>query len=270
MPIAYQYQWPAVAAQALTANGGASGLISIANTDGFYVTQIARLKGTALADLDVQVLEVISPTQLYVGSVIAGGQDRRYRAQGLDVSTYTTAASSTIEAAQQNKRLPSPSTVMQAGFEAEPILAHRHLLVDGRGQPAYTPGTLRTVRASAVLTNAYVATSSLDISKSNFAEFLVKFTLGSLTNAIIKFDISDDGTVWYPAQMESNGATTVSGDEAQTRMLQSAMVLQPATAGATYYTFGSQQLGNWMRAQIIGTGVVTNSLAEIKAYAGVL
>jgi hypothetical protein len=47
-------------------------------------------------------------------------------------------------------------------------------------------------------------------------------------------------------------------------------VMVPSTASATYYTFAMQQLARWMRAQIIGTGAVAGSLAEIKAYAGVL
>ncbi len=271
MPIAYQYQWPAVAATALTANAGTDGLITIANTDGFFVGQTAILKGTSKGNLNVTVLEVASPTTLYVGATGNFDGLLRYRAQGLDVSTYTTAASSTIEAAQQNKKgLPTPNAINQAELMAEPILAKRVIGVDGWGAPLHTPGTLQTLRSSAVLTNSYVASSSLNISKSSYAQFMVKFTIGSLTNAIIKFDVSDDGSVWYPAALTKSGAPTTSGDEAQTAILVDASVMAPATASATYYSFGLYQLGNWMRAQILGTGTVTSSLAEIKAYAGVL
>jgi hypothetical protein len=134
MPIAYQAQWPAVAAKTLTANATAAGLVSVASTDGFYVGQVARLAGTALPNLDVLVLEVISPTQLYVGAV--GNFSLRGRASGLDVSAYTTAATSTISASQQNRAgLPTPGHVLQTTYEQEPIKANRSLIVDPLGQP---------------------------------------------------------------------------------------------------------------------------------------
>lgn len=269
MPIAYQNQWPAVAATALTANGGADGLVTIANTDGFYVLQQAKLVNSA-GNLPVQILEVISGTQLYVGLV--GQMDKRYRASGADVSAYTTATSSTIEAAQQNKRLPSPNALLQAVLEAEPISALREVQVDGRGQPLFAKGPLAALRASAVLTNAYVASTTLDTMHASAVVVLTSFTKGSLTNAMIRFDVSDDGTTWYPAEMVGNGAVTAAGDEAQTPELAKVHVLTPSGAGATTYAHViTPKMGGvvakYFRARILGTGTVTSSLAKIDAYA---
>lgn len=271
MTIAYQNQWPAVPATALTANGGADGLVSIANTDGFYVLQQAKLVNSA-GNLPVQILEIISPTQMYVGLI--GQMDKRYRASGANVSAYTTATSSTIEAAQQNKRLPSPNALLQAVLEAEPVSALREVQVDARGQPLFAKGPLVALRASAVLTNAYVASATLDTMHANTVVVLTSFTKGSLTNAMLRFDISDDGTTWYPAETVDNGSTTVAADEAQVNQFAKVHVLTvgaPTTHSNVIRTeLPGGALAKYFRARVLGTGTVTSSLAKIDAYACVL
>lgn len=270
-PIAYQNQWPAVAAQTLTANGAADGLISIPDTSGFYATQIVKMANNTPISEFFQVLEVISDTQMYLGAIGNMG-DKRYKANGASLTAYTTAKASTVEAAQQNKRLPSPNAAMQAVLAAEPILAMRAMLVNHRGAPMYHKGPLKTLRASAVLTTSYVATPALDIINFNAVVVLTQFTKGSLTNAMIQFETSEDASTWFPAEMEKNGAVTASGDEAQTNKLATAHVLTPSGAGLTTYSNvlradAGAALGAYFRAKIKGTGTVTSSLAVIQAYA---
>lgn len=271
MPVAYQNQWPAVTIQNLTANGGANGLVSVPSTDGFYVLQTVRLANSTPKTEDFQVLEVIGPTQMYLGAIKQ--VDQRYKAQGANLSAYTTALSATITAVQQNKKLPTPNAVLQAVLEAEPISALRQLQVNPRGQSLYDRGTLTTLRTSQILTNAYVATNTLDCSKANAVIVLTDFTNGSLTNAMLRFDVSDDASTWYPAESIDNGAATVAADEAQVDQFAKVHVL---TVGApTPYTniiraeYGGA-LAPYFRARILGTGTLTSSLADIKAYACIL
>lgn len=273
-PIFYQNQWPAVTVQTLSANGGANGLVTVPSTDGFFVLQIVKMANSTPKTEYFQVLEVVSDTQLYLGALSNVG-DKRYRANGADLSAYTTALSSTILAEQQNKRLPSPQYVLPSAYMAEPISAHRSLLVNARGAPLYNRGDLKTIRNSAILTTGYVATQTLDIGNANAVMVLTQFTKGSLTNAMLRFDTSEDASTWFPCEMEKNGAVTASGDEAQTNNLATVHVLTPSTASLTTYAHilradQGAVLGQYFRARILGTGTVTSSLAAIQAYACVL
>lgn len=272
-PIAYQNQWPAVAAQTLTANGAADGLISIPDTSGFYATQIVKMANNTPISEFFQVLEVISDTQMYLGAIGNMG-DKRYKANGASLTAYTTATASTVEAAQQNKRLPSPNSVLQTVMVAEPVLAIRNMLVNPRGGPLHHRGVLKTLRSSQVLANAYAASNILDIANANAVVVFTSFTKGSLTNAMIRFDTSEDASTWFPCELERNGAVTPSGDEAQANELATVHVLTPTGASATYaHVLRADRgavLGPYFRARILGTGTVTSSLATIQAYACIL
>lgn len=268
MPIPYQNQWPAVPAQAMTANATAQGLVSVPNTDGFFVLQNVILSGTALPTLEAVVVEVISPTQLYVGPKQQFGQ-LRYRANAMNLSAYTTAAASQISAPQQNKIIPPPNSVMQATFMAEPVLAQRVVLVDDRGQPVNKTAPVTALRASTVMTLADVASSPMDISSDNMVEVLVAFTKGSLTSAILHFEVSDDGVTWYPVTTP-NGAITVAGDEAQQNQLIDAKTLAPAGASANYRFVVYPVENRYFRVVARGVGTVTGSTLAISAFAGAI
>lgn len=272
-PIFYQNQWPAVAPQTLTANGGSDGLVSIPDTSGFYATQLVKMANSDPFSEIFQVLEIISDTQMYLGYPINAG-DKRYRANFASLAAYTVAKSSTVEAAQQNKRLPSPQAVLQTVLASEPIGALRVQQVNHRGAPIFNRGALKTLRSSAVLTNAYVATPAFDIGNANAVMVLTNFTKGSLTNAMLRFDTSEDASTWFPCELERNGAVTASGDEAQANELATVHVLTPNGASATYAHMlradKGAVLGQYFRARILGTGTVTSSLAVIQAYACVL
>ncbi len=63
------------------------------------------------------------------------------------------------------------------------------------------PNKSLAARASAVLTNAEVKTAAFDINNAADATVSVDiaFTLGSLTNVILKFYVSMDGVTWIDA-----------------------------------------------------------------------
>lgn len=272
-PIFYQNQWPAVTPQLLTANGGSDGLVSIPDTAGFYATQIVKMSNNDPFTEYFQVLEIISDTQMYLGYPTNIGE-KRYRANFASLAAYTVAKSSTVEAAQQNKRLPTPHAVLQSVLAPEPIGALRNQLVNDRGAPLYNRGPLKTLRSSLVLTNSYVASTQLDIGNANAVMVLTNFTKGSLTNAMLRFDTSEDASTWFPCELERNGAVTASGDEAQANELATVHVLTPSGASATYAHMlradKGAVLGQYFRARILGTGTVTSSLATIQAYRCVL
>lgn len=274
-PIFYQNQWPAVTIQTLTANAGADGLVSVPDTSGFYVTQIVKMTNSTPKTESFQVVEVISDTQLYLGTMPNVG-DKRYKANAADLSAYTTALSSTIEAAQQNKRLPSPQYVLPSVLMPEPVGALRQMPVNPRGAPMYNKGPLKTLRTSSVMTTSYVGSTALDTQNANTVVVLIDVTRGSATGAFVKFEISEDGSTWYPAEYERNGAATVSGDEAQTVNLQTVHTLNPSTASLTRYTCivtpdNGAALAAYFRASVLSNGATpTSSLVAIKAYACIL
>ena len=113
------------------------------------------------------------------------------------------------------------------------------------------------VRASAVLTNGYVAGTILDISEANQVVLFMNFTIGSLTSASVKVETSYDGTNYTQETFEaiSAGVNTLS---AGSNLL-----------GATgTFTLPIDVMGKTMKVSAIGTGTVTNSLLSITALVG--
>lgn len=103
-------------------------------------------------------------------------------------------------------------------------------------------------RAAAILTTGEVAASRLDLNLcwSGLVSVDLDFTLGSLTNGIMRFYVSADGTTYKPI--------AVSG----------AVVTETITADATRsYVFPALVGWKWFRASIQGTGTVTSSSATI-------
>jgi hypothetical protein len=109
----------------------------------------------------------------------------------------------------------------------------------------------QAVRASAILTTGAVATDRVDLNNANSGSDLsvqVDFTLGSLTNVILKPYVSMDGTTYY--QLASAAASTLESvtltadDTRAWRM--------PVPAG-----------WKWFRLTAQGTGTVTSSLLAL-------
>lgn len=121
------------------------------------------------------------------------------------------------------------------------------------------------IRASAVLTNGYVAATVLGAATEssqnglrNQLMLLVDFTLGSLTSAQIKVEFSPDGTDYY---QETFGAIAA-GVETDT--------LGVHTLTATgKYRIPIPCKDNFVKISAQGTGTVTNSLMAIKAVVGI-
>ncbi len=117
----------------------------------------------------------------------------------------------------------------------------------------------RPVRAAAILTNAYVAGTVLeDCQKFNALSLLITFTKGSLTDAQIKVEVSNDGTNWYNLFSDSISA----GVNTLTNLV------YKLTADAKGSTTPVAINNRYIRISSIGTGTVTSSSLEIIAILG--
>lgn len=110
------------------------------------------------------------------------------------------------------------------------------------------PNKSKVARAAAILTNGEVAALDLDLNDAWGARVNVQldFTLGSLTNVIVKHYVSMDGTNYYvissgtAAQTETITATAVRG------------ITIPDLVGWKFY-----------RTSLTGTGTLTSSSATL-------
>jgi hypothetical protein len=150
------------------------------------------------------------------------------------------------------------------------ISANRVVQVDAKGNPIYPVGPLQQLRASKVLTTSYVASTAIDVSNANQLVILMDFTLGSLTDALVKVeqaDYGDSGQGWYPQTIKNTGA--VVSDEYQSQLLTDVSKLIPSTANLTRYLLNVPIKGRWARISVMGEGTVTSSLFAAWAYAGI-
>jgi len=102
-------------------------------------------------------------------------------------------------------------------------------------------------RAAAVLTTAEVAGPNLDLNTTYSSQVTLDldFTLGSLTNVVVRFYASVDGVTWKPI----NVAGTI--------------MTETLTASATrVYTMPHISGWKFFRASVQGTGTVTSSSAD--------
>jgi hypothetical protein len=129
--MAFERKWGTVPPQALTANGGQFGLVTVADTAGFRVKQVAALKGTALPNLPVQIKIVLSDQDMIVGHV----DNQIANWKPLNISAYTVAASSNISAEWQDKNKITNEDIQKAVYEADPVVALRTLGIDQYGDP---------------------------------------------------------------------------------------------------------------------------------------
>lgn len=110
------------------------------------------------------------------------------------------------------------------------------------------PNKSMAARAAAILTTGEVAASTFDLNLAYASRVTVdvRFTLGSLTNGIVRCYVSMDGTTWIPV---SSGA---------------AVLTETLTADGTR-AYALPSLAGWkfFRASIQGTGTVTSSSATI-------
>jgi hypothetical protein len=110
------------------------------------------------------------------------------------------------------------------------------------------PNKAFAARAAAILTTSEVAATALDLNVAYASRVTVdlRFTLGSLTNATVRFYASVDGTTWIPLNTGAGALTeTLTADATRCYAL-------PSLAGWKFF-----------RASIQGSGTVTSSSATI-------
>jgi len=123
----FEKRFAAVPAQVFTADGGANGSVSIANTSLFKVKQQVVITATGQPNLELEVKKVLSPTSMIVGPVT--GNINAFT----DLSAYTTAASASILANEQRRPTIIGDDFERAVYEEEPTVAKRVILVDEFG-----------------------------------------------------------------------------------------------------------------------------------------
>ena len=116
--------------QLFTVNGTAQGIITLADTAGFKTKQVAYLTKSLTPALAVQVMRVLSPTMLIVGTV--GSSPAQWKP--LDISAYTVVSGASIGAQEQNKNNIPSDDHYTAIYESDPTVADRVIWVDKYGQ----------------------------------------------------------------------------------------------------------------------------------------
>lgn len=124
----FEKRFALVPAQVFTADGGANGSVSIADTRLFKVKQQVVITATGQPNLDtLEVKKVLSLTQMIVGPQT--GNINTFT----DLSAYTTVAGARIFANEQKRPQISADDFERAVYEEEPTVAKRVILVDELG-----------------------------------------------------------------------------------------------------------------------------------------
>ena len=126
------------------------------------------------------------------------------------------------------------------------------------------------IRSAAILTGSYVAgtvlgpvetTSGVPAahpSRYNQLTILASFTIGSLTNSIIKIEFSHDGVTYYQETYDSSPSSGVITESLGTRKM-------TATGN---YRITIPIKDNYIKISAIGTGTVTGSSLKLDAVLG--
>lgn len=155
--MAYERLWP-MATQLFITNGSAQGgIITVADTYGFYVKQQVNLTSATLPDpYPLEIKRIDGTTTIHVGPP----GDILLRA---DVSAYLLADGARITANEQKIPGIKPDEIRNMVFEREPIKADRVILIDKYGRPydvvVDSSGTVRL----AVDANVTVTGISVDL-----------------------------------------------------------------------------------------------------------
>jgi hypothetical protein len=119
----------AVPPQAFTADGDASGKVTVADTRKFVVGHIVLVKSNTQPVLTVKIKRIISATEMYVGPEKEPIQAR------IDLSAYLVADTATVAANEQNRPSIPEQDIERNTYAEEPAVARRTLLVDELGEP---------------------------------------------------------------------------------------------------------------------------------------
>ena len=110
------------------------------------------------------------------------------------------------------------------------------------------PNKAFAARAAAILTTGEVAATAIDLNEAwgGKVSVALDFTIGSLTNVIVRHYVSMDGTTYYPLATGT------------------AVLTKTVSATATR-AYSMTDMGGWKfyRATLQGTGTVTSSTATL-------
>ena len=123
----FEKRFAAVPAQVFTADGGANGSVSIADTRLFKVKQQVVITATGQTNLELEIKKVLSATLMIVGPI--AGSINTFT----NLSAYTTAANAEIFANEQKRPTIDSDSWERAVYEEEPTVAKRVVLVDDLG-----------------------------------------------------------------------------------------------------------------------------------------
>ena len=139
----------------------------------------------------------------------------------------------------------SPRTIQDNVQRTIDNIEKLHVNIEQNAQTA----DVQILRAAAILTTSYVNSSSVDIEHWNKGSLLVSFTIGSLTNVLIKVQFSPDDTNWYDEVDANYGGHTI---------------IEHAFAGSMAVAFPLELADKYIRISAKGTGTVTSSSLEVK------
>ena len=122
------------------------------------------------------------------------------------------------------------------------------------------------IRAAAILTTSYVASSSVQTFDCTQGMLLYDFTIGSLTSCEIKIQVSNDNTNWYDMPFDNTSGVTPSGGEYVAQ--ETSYVRQLKETASRYIPFGIK--AHYVRAMAKGTGTVTSSSLRLQFVAGAI
>lgn len=130
--MALERKWLAVSAKPLTANGTSIGVVTVQDTGGFRVKQLAFLVSNAFPGhaSQFQVNAILSPTQLVLGP----RGPKVGREVFSDLSAFLVVDGAVIAAPEQDKSQIPDKDHYLAVYEAEPIVADRVIWVDQYGR----------------------------------------------------------------------------------------------------------------------------------------
>ena len=134
----FEKRFAAVPPQFFTADGTASGLITIARDACilFKVKQKVILTANTLPNIELEIKEIDSNNNIYVGpkaGTLGAPNSNTGISARTDISAYTVALSAAIMADEQKRPAIDNIEIVRATYEEEPTTAVRSILVDPCG-----------------------------------------------------------------------------------------------------------------------------------------
>lgn len=123
----FEKRFAAIPTQVFTANGGANGSVTVADTYLFRVKQRVVVTATGQTNQELEVKNVVDRTTMILGPV--AGSIFTFT----DLSAYTTAANASVYANEQKRPSIAVEELERAVYEEEPVVAKRVVMVDKYG-----------------------------------------------------------------------------------------------------------------------------------------